>query len=216
MAFERINRVAQPLLNTVLTHPFNKELFDGTLCPTKFSYFLAQDALYLKSYAHTLRCISNRLSEPAHKKAFREFADDTVAAEQAMHRKFTFNSPPVMSFAIRSYIHHLNMHANYSPISVSIASALPCFVLYKKLGVDMAIVQIEDQHPFKEWVKTYASPGFHKSTDLAIKILEEVSHGQTAKTEEKMKTVFLESVKYEIKFWEESYAYAPPKISLRF
>jgi len=212
MTFEKIRKLAQPSLKHVLEHPFNTELFAGSLCHAKFKYFLEQDLYYLNNYSQALLRVSQRLTSSRHKLAFERFAHDTVKAEQKIHQQFGIEQASIICEPILNYVSHLERHTKYAPVEIAIASLVPCFWLYKELGQHMAIVQTEKDHPYISWVTSYACPGFHADTEEMIAIMEDVKN--TAR-EEHMKKAFLESIHHELLFWEEVYAYTPPRYMMR-
>ncbi len=204
MAFDKLSRQAKPLLHKVLSHPFNIELFDGTLHINQFNYFLANDAVYLQHYGKLLRHIASRLKKPEHESAFLQFSEDTVKAELALHNTFVLEKLSAPCQAIADYLAHLDKSVKHPHVCVAIASVLPCFWLYRELGKHTAIVQTNTEHPYKSWIETYACPKFDGATELAIKVLNEVADSRHENT---MQQVFLRSTDHEINFWEEAYRF---------
>ncbi|MDX2164120.1 MAG: TenA family protein [Gammaproteobacteria bacterium] len=204
--FEKLTKIAKPQLRQVLSHSFNTELFDGTLHSDNFRFFLANDAIYLRGYARLLNIIANRLDQPEHKSIFSKFSSETIETELLIHRTFEVEKLSTPCGSITEYLAHLDEHVNHSPISVGIASVLPCFWLYRELGKHAAIAQTNETHPYKLWVETYASPEFYEATELAIKTFDEIAD---IKYEQQTINTFLTSVEHEIAFWEESYSFYP-------
>ena len=207
MAFEKLKRAANPLLKEVLSHPFNTQLFNGTLHSRSFEYFLANDAVYLNHYAKLLKALSDRLEIPEHKWAFQQFSSDTVSAELELHKVFVREKLSVPCESIANYLAHLNTQIKHPHVGVGIASVLPCFWLYRELGKHMAMAQIDTSHSYKLWVETYACPKFDGATELAIKVLDEVAD---SKYESAMRFAFLKSAKHELAFWEEAHRFCSP------
>jgi thiaminase/transcriptional activator TenA len=212
MIYQRMCDVTQPLLQKIHTHPFNIELATGCLPWDKFIFYLVQDSLYLSQFARALALTFGRLSSHLHQQQFIQFTLGAIQSEQELHAKYLNN-------------HHLNphdlykrepsptcfMYTNYllntvalAPIEESVASLLPCFVIYYEVGKKMLVHQ-HDAHPYHDWIALYAGDAFEYSVLSVIEIINELGDLASIALQEKMIAAFIRSTQLEWLFWQSAY-----------
>src|SRR5260221_3386137 len=69
----------------ILAHPFLTGMTDGSLPADAFTFYVVQDALYLRSYAHALAAVASRAPDPAQTEMFARHAAGIVAVEMSLH-----------------------------------------------------------------------------------------------------------------------------------
>ena len=50
----------EPIYKSILKHPFNQELSEGTLAKEKFQFYMKQDSIYLVDFARALAVTASR------------------------------------------------------------------------------------------------------------------------------------------------------------
>lgn len=218
MSFSTLYRALQPYLPHITQHPFNKALLNGSLPSSTFNRFIQQDKYYLTHYKDALTTIAHRLS-PTHDNdalKFHAFANAIKNTELRMHRHYLiegqhtrlFNTPFIEpSTAIASYIQHLSETATSQPIPVAIASVLPCYVIYRELGLNMPY---HPEHRYHRWIATYSSPSFLSMTNDMIAIFNAHSHALDHHDQNAATMSFIQSVQHELHFWDSvTLAHAP-------
>lgn len=148
----------------VHSSPFVRGLVGGTLDGATFRRYLAQDALYLADYADLLDLAASLSPAPAEAAFWAASARECREDELRLHRDaldgVRAHPAPVTS----AYLGHLRSAAN-SGHAVLVAALLPCFELYADIGV--ANAGAPAGHPYHEWLATYSSESFLRSTERA-------------------------------------------------
>lgn len=196
-------------------HPFVLALADGSLKPEKFRFYQMQDARYLEAFADACSIISTRVADPTMKLWFIDAARLAILVEQQLHRGYGetlgYSEQDLCRLELtpnnRAYQDHMISCATRGRLVEAIAAMTPCPWLYTELGTHLAdtLGSIPDEHPYSEWLRTYADPGFVTYTNELLEILEEVAghHGDEAL--ERAREAFRVSVRYEWMFWDQAW-----------
>ena len=193
----------------VLDLAFIKELTDGRLPKEKFIFYIRQDALYLSEYGKVLAGIASRVSCPEHMKAFLSFAGESVSVEKALHESFLAGADKSASVEASPscllYTSYLHRQMGSAPVEVILASVLPCFWIYKKVGDYILENQVKQGNPYQEWINTYGGEEFEDSVNLAISICDEYAAKCTPEQRDAMTRSFVMCSKMEWLFWDSAY-----------
>ncbi|MDE5886791.1 MAG: TenA family protein [Muribaculaceae bacterium] len=192
----------------ILSHPFIKELTDGSLPRECFDYYLRQDSLYLRQYFRVLAHIASRLTNIDFADTFIHFAADGVAVEKALHQSFLKDNPlseEDMSPGCTLYTSVL-LSQVLRPVEVEAAAILPCFWIYQKVGdhILASCRNIED-NPYKEWIRTYADPAFAESTRRAIGICDALAEKAAPEIRMEMTGIYRQCARMEWIFWDSAW-----------
>lgn len=210
MIFNTLKEKTTPLLNTIIDLPFNQELAQGTLPTEKFIFYIQQDYLYLHDFSRALAMTASKLSNHQHIKAYLEFALGAIEDEHSLHRdylrKFSASNlnltPSPSCFMYTNFL--LNTAAN-KPAIEAVASLLPCFWIYQKVGqFILENSNVTDNHPYKDWIYLYASDDFAIACEKAIHILNELATTQDYNENDVM-NAFHYAAKLEWLFWDSAY-----------
>ena len=85
MLFNEMRENVADLMPKIYALPFNQELANGTLPLEKFTFYLAQDALYLVNFAKAQALTAGRLPHSHQTELFIQFAMDAIKAERELH-----------------------------------------------------------------------------------------------------------------------------------
>lgn len=189
--------------------PFIKELINGTLAKEKFLFYIKQDAMYLADYGRVLTGIASKLSRAEDIEAFTRFANESISVEKALHATFleeversVTNEPSPSCLFYTSY---LLRQVAIAPVECVVASVLPCFWIYKKVGDYILDQQISDNNPYQSWIYTYGGEDFSKSVELAISIADRLAEQCTPEQRKLMTKSYVICSKMEWKFWDSAY-----------
>lgn len=212
MIFTTMQSAASPILNHILKHPFNLELANGTLSKHRFTYYLTQDSLYLAEYSKALAMASAKLTNTHHSQQFLQFAQNAVLTEQSLHLKLLNENSNLLhkkeqNPACFSYTNYLLKMAALAPIEEALACLLPCFWLYREVGLNIANHHTHN-NPYQAWIDLYASDAFNHSVNTAINIMNELANNTHKTTHEKMLRAFKRACELEWLFWENAYQQA--------
>ncbi len=200
---------AAPYIDKIKDLSFIKELMAGTLKQAQFIHYIEQDSIYLGEYGKVLAGIGAKLADGGHRSSFLKFASDTVFVEQELHKSFSDdlrnNQDSVATPTCLLYTSFLNKQLAMEPIEVSVAAALPCFVIYKKIGDYILQNQSNKSNPYQKWINTYGGEDFAEAVQQAESITNELAEGATPEIRQKMTEAYISTTKMEWMFWYSAY-----------
>ena len=143
-----------------LAHPFVRGLGDGSLPLPAFQTYVAQDALFLESFARAYALGLARSRDRATLEAFADLVAG-VLEELRLHAAYAQRWGTVAAVeplpATSAYTDFLLATASLGEVGPTCAAMAPCMRLYAHLGQSL---DAEAAGPYGEWVRTYADPGF--------------------------------------------------------
>jgi thiaminase/transcriptional activator TenA len=169
------------LARTCLELPFVQALADGRLQAVTFQRYVAQDAFFLNAFLRAYALAAAKCDRLDHVATFRDLMGG-VLEELQLHRHYAqrlgidLNTVEPLS-ATRAYTDFLLRVAWSAGVGEIVAAMTPCMRLYAWLGAELA-PQRYDDHPYGEWIRTYADPEF----DALAKRLEELLDDTAADT----------------------------------
>ena len=206
-----LRKLAAPIWEAQLRHPFVIALGNGTLPERKFKYYILQDARFLSDLARVFAAGAVQAPDSESALRFAKLAEDTIVVERSLHEsygtqwKMTAKQMTTVPMAPTNYAytrHMLSVAQRGSAAEITVV-ALPCAWIYCVVGQQLLKhCPPKKNHPYRNWLMLYASPEFaevqrwmRKQVDLWAK---------TAGVEEKrrMEEAFVISSRYEWMFWE--------------
>lgn len=200
--------ISTNVYESIIHHPFNQELMDGTLSKDKFAYYIEQDSHYLHDFARCHAVIASKVSLE-HVRTFLKYADYTFVAEQEVvhhffKKTFNFKETGLLSPATLSYTSYLLRVATMESVEIGVAAILPCFWVYREVGLFIAKHSISS-NPYARWIETYSSEDFSASVTEVIDIFDNLAAESTSATQNKMLEAFYKSTCLEWHFWNDAY-----------
>ena len=191
----------------ILELPFLNELLNGKLPQEKFHFYLQQDAIYLAEYGKILAGIAAKLDRQEWREDFLKFSSDTVVVEQVLHQHYlkcndrNIEATPTCAL----YTGHMYQRLAGASIEEALATVLPCFWVYKKVGDYILEKQITKENPYQPWIDTYGGDDFALAVQKAIDICDEAANDTTPALRESMTRAFKMSFKMEWMFWDSAW-----------
>jgi thiaminase/transcriptional activator TenA len=159
------------LAREALEHRFVRGLKDGSLPRESFQGYVGQDAFFLEAFA---RAYALALAHSPDQESLRGFADllSGVLEELELHEGYAARwgvrlddvSPREATLA---YTDFLLSTAALGSVGETCAAMTPCMRLYAFLGQELAAGDSGEENPYREWIQTYADPGFE---ELAVRL----------------------------------------------
>ena len=206
-----LRKLAQPVWDAQLTHPFVVALGKGTLAERKFRYYILQDARFLADLARVFAAGSLRVTDSESALRFAKLAEETITVERSLHETYgkrwklaphdMLNEP--MAPTNYAYTRHMLAVAQSGTATEITVVALPCAWIYCIVGKHfLKNGPPPSKHPYRDWLMLYASPEFEAVQEWMRARVD--TWARTAGHEEKkrMEQAFLISSKYEWMFWE--------------
>lgn len=205
---EYVWSLVEPIYQKILQLPFIIELAKGTLSRDRFLFYIEQDSIYIANYARVLAHIASRLKRSDHIDAFLKYALGGINMEKTLHRSYI--GAEISNVAIPSPVtllyNSFETSKGLGPVEVEVASILPCFWVYQKVGTHIVSNSLlSDLNPYKAWILAYSDPYMEESTRGAIKICDELAEKASDEVCEAMTEAFVMSTRMEWMFWDSVY-----------
>lgn len=204
----------------ILHHPFLKGLVDGTLEREAFTFYMIQDAHYLREFARALNVTAAKAPKEEWAALLGAHATDTFKYERKLHESI-FNQYAISEAQIArtepapeafAYTSFLVSTAFSRPFSESLAALLPCYWIYWEVGKELKRQGSKDP-VYQKWIEAYSSEEYGDSVKAVLAIVDNVARSAKGDELELMKENFRRSARYEWMFWDSAYHQRswPPK-----
>jgi len=194
---------------SILKMPFVVELANGTLPKEKFQFYMAQDSLYLEHFGRALALIAARANDISQTLKYLKYAETAIVVENILHesyfKDFGLTEKGEIQPACHHYIHFLKSTAALDSVEIAMASVLPCFWIYKKVGDYIYNHLRSENNPYQRWIDTYGGEEFADAVEQAINLCDGVASETTPAVREKMTEAFITCSRMEYHFWEAAY-----------
>lgn len=193
------------VFSAILNLPFIKRLAAGTLSVGEFTFYQAQDALYLKEYSRALATLSAKAPLSADQVAWAKNAQGCIAVESQLHEQWLGEDYPRTgpSGVTQSYTDYLAARTSLDEYAVGVAAVLPCFWLYSEIGIRLSNANHED-HPYRAWLDTYSDDEFLASTREAVSRLERALESASGTTRRRAARAYLQACYHELWFFDQA------------
>ena len=202
---EQLRREAEPIWERVFSHPFLREIKDGSLPLEKFRYYLGQDYLYLEGFA---RAVAMTLAKAPDSQTLEELSHRVLTPiERPLHHQLLAAAGVTVEEIQRNgrsptntaYVNHMLQTASLHGLGPTAAALLPCPWTYHEVGQQMR----EIEHPiYKSWAAIYQRGFLAESVEAWRWLVDEASREAGEAQRRRMEEAFLISSRYEYQFWE--------------
>lgn len=196
-------------------HPFVEALVAGTLDEDRFRFYQMQDARYLEGFADAASILSTRFASPDDKLWFIDAARLAIVVERQLHQgygeRLGYTAADIAALEPTpnntAYVNHMLACAQNGSLLEGVAALAPCPWLYTDLGQHLVPNpdDIPADHPYADWLATYADPGFVTYTNELLAILQRLADSHGDEWHERAREAFARSVRYEWMFWEQAW-----------
>lgn len=200
---------AQPIFTRICAHSFLQEMAAGTLSRESFRIYLEQDCIYMTNYGREFLQLAHMLPQSRMQQLFVQFAQEGVAAEEAMHQMLMTEFGGGDAIPLKGTIDYMNHTRQYfapEDLPMAMAAMLPCMWVYNEVGkYILSIEQNGEQNPYHEWISCYASELMDEGVANALCLVNELAVRETPEHREQMLNAFLVSTEMEYVFWDQAY-----------
>ena len=198
---------------SLFTHPFVRELGEGSLPVEKYLFFMKEDYFYLKEYSRVLAIASAKAPDKDLQTFFAEFLHSTMTFEMELHRRtceslgisrndLEMHQPTVLTL---SYTNFLIKTAYEGDIVEILASLFPCEYSYWEIAKKLKESGLPEKEIYRDWILTYSSEEFGGLARKLKSFLDRFSDSVSGKKFSRLNEVFRESLRFELYFWENAY-----------
>ena len=226
---EHIWNASADIFEMILKHPFIVEMIEGTLSTEKFSFYVAQDRMYLRDYSRALSFLAARAPEMTVTNMFARHVANATNVEASLHgrlvKDFRINteayrpSPSLVAYknfllamtssesfhiglASRAYTDFLIAMTSSEPFHVGLAAVLPCYWIYREVG-RYAIRRMKEDNPYILWAEVYSGSAYGSSVQEVLDYIDSLSLSE--RELEEMKETYRIGAFYEYEFWDSAY-----------
>ncbi|WP_210494979.1 thiaminase II [Patulibacter sp. SYSU D01012] len=202
-------RLAAPVQERILAHPFLAGLTDGTLPEDVFRTYVVQDSHYLKGFARALALVAARVTADDEIVFFATAGAEAITVEHELHAGFIAAfalSPAEVAATPRSptttaYVDAMLAHAATGTADDGIAAVLACFWIYREVGREL-VAQGSPDARYQRWIDTYAGEEFSAQVDALLAIVERRAAVLPDAARERFRAIWLQGCRYEWMFWD--------------
>lgn len=209
---QQLEKRGRAIWDAIFDLPFVREVGEGTLAPERFTYFLAQDVLYLDQFARVLARGAMLADTPATREMFLRHTSNVLRVEERLHAELA----PRVGLDVEAvrqqepapvtvgYTDHLLRIAHSGTLGELVAAVLPCYWVYARVGERLAS-RLPDHEVYRRWILAYAAPEFHHSLEEQLFLLDRLAASAGSDVRQNMERWFLRSLRYEWMFWDQAY-----------
>lgn len=207
---DHLRRLAEPIWEAQVRHPFVQGIGRGDLAKTKFQHWVRQDYLFLIDYARLLSLSSARAADLETATRMAELAQATLRTEMSLHRAYA-RAVGVSAAALergtkaptcRAYTDFLLRTASLGTYGELVAALLPCMWGFSEVGRRLKTQGLPPPGPYREWVAMYSSEEFARQAAWCREVVDAAAKGAPHAELRRMEQSFLTSSRYELAFWE--------------
>jgi thiaminase/transcriptional activator TenA len=202
---------AAPIWEAERAHPFVRGVGDGTLDVERFTFYVAQDYVFLVEFVRVLALAAAKSPDLGTMQRFTELQHATLTTEMELHRGYCarFGLTAADLEATRSapttyaYTRHLLSVAHGGTVAEIEAALLPCQWGYAEIGAELARAGEPAHAPlYAEWVRMYASPEYQSLAAGMCALADRLADRAGVDERRRMEDHFLISSRYEFLFWD--------------
>ena len=201
--------VSAKIFEGIKTLPFIKELADGSLAPSRFDRYIAQDEVYIGNYGRQMFQLADMIPDPDQREFFRAFAQAGIDGEKAMHElliaRFGVDTEVKVSVVTSTYNDHTQAAIDSGSKEVALAAMLPCMWIYNEVGLYIRSIASLEGNPYKEWVLEYGNEEFTEGVNAVLALADKWASRMDDVTLTKMTEAYLEAALFEYAFWDYGY-----------
>jgi thiaminase (transcriptional activator TenA) len=196
----------------ILDHPFLTGMTDGSLQDEAFTFYVIQDALYLRRYAQALAAVATHAPEAAQTEMFARHAAGIVAVEMSLHDTLladldidpgavdaTPEAPTTLAY--NSYLLATTIGGSYAE---GVGTVLPCYWIYGEVGKHLLAKGSPDPR-YQKWIDTYGGDEFDAEVRDVIAVTDALGPELSAAERERVRGHFVATSRYEWMFWDMGY-----------
>ena len=200
---------ARDVYDAILEHPFLDGLTSGTLPAERFTYYVAQDAAYLRDYARALAVLAAKAPSHADTAMLASHAAGTADVELTLHASLLpaldIGAGDVAGITVspttRGYMSYLLAVAHGGTFAEGLAAVLPCYWVYQRVGAELIAKGSTDKR-YQLWIDTYGGEDYAVTVEEILELSDRVGAdlpgGEAWRTRDHFRT----TTRYEWMFWD--------------
>ncbi len=200
------------VFQAIVEHPFVTGLTDGSLPAEAFTFYVLQDALYLRGYARALAAVASRAPDTAQTAMFARHAANIVEVELGLHDSLMASlaiDPAELAATEEApttvgYVSYLLATITGGSYADGIAAVLPCYWIYWEVGKHL-LAKGSPEPRYQRWIDTYSGDEFAAEVRDVIAVADAIGPGLSAAERDRVGRIFRTTSRYEWMFWDMGY-----------
>lgn len=196
----------------LVSQPYLKELFNGTLSKASFNYYLEQNVFYLKAYARSLSLLASRFSTEEESRFFSHHSSvtiDLISYSRDTYQRINQKEMPVLEIPDQTVLDYVNFeaaHCAFSDLAVAASAMYPCFWVYLRIGMEYRkMKKSTENNPYSDWLAGYSDTAYDEQVKKFGRILNRLAANSSPATRKEMLAAFISGCGYEKSFFETCY-----------
>ena len=196
----------------ILAHPFVRGLTDGSLPQKAFTFYVIQDALYLRWYAQALAAVASKAPDNAGTEMFARHAAGIIDVEMTLHESLLADLDIDAAAAeaaeeaptTLAYTSYLLASTGGGSYAEGVGAVLPCYWIYWEVGKHL-LSQGSTNPRYQKWIDTYGAEEFGGEALEVIGVADRLGPGLGAAERARVRRHFRATSRYEWMFWDMGY-----------
>ena len=200
------------IYDAILAHPFLVGLTDGSLPQESFTFYVVQDALYLRRYAQALAVVASKAPDTEQTEMFARHAAGIVAVEMSLHDTLLGElgiDPAALDAAEEApttlaYNSYLLAAVRGGSYAEGVGTVLPCYWIYGEVGKHL-LGRGSPNPRYQRWIGTYGGEEFDAEVRDVIAVTDALGPGLAPAERAAVHRHFRATSRYEWLFWDMGY-----------
>jgi thiaminase (transcriptional activator TenA) len=200
------------IYTAILAHPFVHGLTDGSLPREAFTFYVVQDALYLRAYARALAAVAGKATDTAGTEMFARHAAGIIDVEMTLHESLLADLDIDAAAAdaaeeaptTLAYTSYLLAAAGDGSYAEGVGAVLPCYWIYWEVGKHL-LSQGSPNPRYQKWIDTYGAEEFGGEALEVIAVADRLGPGLGGAERARVRQHFRTTSRYEWMFWDMGY-----------
>ncbi|TQR31270.1 thiaminase II [Campylobacter sp. MIT 99-7217] len=212
MLWQRLLKENAKVWDGYLHHEFVKELEKGSLKEENFLFYLKQDYIYLLHYAKCYAQLALNANTAKELRFAMKFQNYIVEGELELHKsilklgieadKLSVKDESLVNIAYTRYMLSVGQNGDFLDMLTALSA---CAIGYGVIGAEIYQRLGEkslENHPYKEWILTYAGAEFQSEIKEFEDFLNSYSDQVNESKFKKLSEIFHSVVRLETAFWQ--------------
>jgi thiaminase (transcriptional activator TenA) len=196
----------------ILAHPFLAGMTDGSLPADAFTFYVIQDALYLRRYAQALAAVAAHAPDPSQTEMFAKHAAGIVAVEMSLHDTLLADldiEPAALDAAQEApttlaYNSYLLANTQSGSYADGVGTVLPCYWIYGEVGKHL-LDRGSPNPRYQRWIDTYGGEEYDAEVRDVVAVTDQLGPELSSAERQRVRNHFRATSRYEWMFWDMGY-----------
>ena len=193
----------------ILDHPFIRGLTRGDLPLDAFTYFISQDAEYVREFGKAIALLGSKAPTFELATFLTGHASNGMLAESTLHEALVADlggdpaalaevPPSPTTLAYTSYVTSTVYKGDFAE---GLAVILPCLWIYAEVGRHLCS-KGSPNPVYQRWIDMYSGSDYHDECNVALMWTDRIGIELTPQVEARARRHFRVAARYEWMFWD--------------